>query len=120
MSARGWLKPVIDPDRSMNPDELTLRVWDLPRALQVGSGLFADDDIASAGPLVKSASGALSQALTKWHNTFGQWLVIALVARHVRAAPPASVDSFRSRVVALAVVVACAAVVRDVVVGLGR
>lgn len=52
---------------------------------QVGSGLFADDEIASAGPLVKFVSGATSSLLTSWHKTFGQGLIIALVVMHVAA-----------------------------------
>ena len=52
---------------------------------QVGSGLFADDEIASAGPLVKFVSGATSSLLTSWHKTFGQWLIIVLVLLHVAA-----------------------------------
>jgi len=54
-------------------------------AAQVGTGLFADDEIASSGPLVRFVSGATSSALTSWHKGWGQWLVLALVALHVVA-----------------------------------
>jgi cytochrome b len=54
-------------------------------ALQVGSGLFADDEIATNGPLVTFVSGATSERLTRWHTTLGQWLVIALALLHVAA-----------------------------------
>lgn len=54
-------------------------------AAQVGSGLVADDEIASTGPLIKFVSGSTSLLLTKWHKTFGQWLIIGLVLLHVAA-----------------------------------
>lgn len=54
-------------------------------AAQVGTGLFADDEIANTGPLIKFVSGATSLALTSWHKTFGQWLIIGLVVLHVAA-----------------------------------
>ena len=52
---------------------------------QVGSGLFADDEIASSGPLVRFVSGATSSLLTGWHKNWGQWLILAMVALHVLA-----------------------------------
>lgn len=54
-------------------------------AAQVGSGLFADDEIANAGPLVRFVSGATSSLLTGWHKHWGQWLILTLVALHVSA-----------------------------------
>jgi cytochrome b len=54
-------------------------------ALQVGTGLFADDEIATTGPLIKFVSSATSLLFTKWHKTFGQWLIITLVLLHVAA-----------------------------------
>ena len=54
-------------------------------AAQVGTGLFADDDISNSGPLVRFVSGATSSLLTGWHKNFGQWLIIALVLLHVAA-----------------------------------
>lgn len=54
-------------------------------ALQVATGLFADDEISNTGPLIKFVSGATSLALTKWHKGYGQWLIIALVVLHVGA-----------------------------------
>ena len=112
-------------------------------AAQVGTGLFADDEIANTGPLIKFVSGATSLLLTKWHKTFGQWIIISLVLLHVAAIlfyllkkkqnlvrpmlsgdkvlpadVPASADHVRSRGLALALVAACGAVVAWVV-GLG-
>lgn len=54
-------------------------------AAQVATGLFADDEIASNGPLVKFVSGATSLALTRWHHGWGQWLILGLVALHFAA-----------------------------------
>jgi cytochrome b len=52
---------------------------------QVGTGLFADDEIANTGPLIKFVSGATSSLLTSWHKTWGQWLIISLIVLHVAA-----------------------------------
>jgi cytochrome b len=54
-------------------------------ALQVGTGLFADDEIANTGPLIKFVSGATSSRLTSWHAGWGQWLIITLIVLHVGA-----------------------------------
>ena len=54
-------------------------------AAQAGSGLFADDEIASSGPLMPLVSGATSSLLTTWHKAYGQWIVIGLVVLHVCA-----------------------------------
>ena len=109
-------------------------------AAQVGSGLFADDDISNTGPLIKFVSGATSSLLTKWHKTLGQWLIISLVLLHVGAivfyrvrkqqnlvspmltgdkwlpaSVPPAVDRLASRGLALALVALCAALVAWVV-----
>ena len=109
-------------------------------ALQVGTGLFADDEIASTGPLIKFVSGATSLALTRWHRNIGQWLIIALVLLHVGAilfyllkkkqnlvrpmftgdkllavAAPASADGPRSRALAALLLAGCAGLVTWVV-----
>lgn len=54
-------------------------------AIQVGSGLFADDEIANSGPLTALVSGATVSSLTTWHKSVGQWIVLVLVALHVAA-----------------------------------
>ncbi|CAN5765327.1 cytochrome b/b6 domain-containing protein [soil metagenome] len=54
-------------------------------ALQVGTGLFADDEISNSGPLLKYVSGATSSLLTSWHKNFGQWLIVGLVVLHIAA-----------------------------------
>lgn len=112
-------------------------------ALQVATGLFADDEISNSGPLIRFVSGATSLALTKWHKGYGQWLIIALTLLHVGAilyyltakrrnligpmvtgdkqlvAPaPHAVDNARSRTMAAVLLAACAGLVAWVV-GLG-
>ena len=112
-------------------------------AAQVGTGLFADDEIANTGPLQKFVSGATSLALTKWHKGYGQWLIIAMLVLHITAilylliakrrnlvrpmlsgdkqlvAPaPAAVDNARSRTLAALLLALCAGLV-GWVVGLG-
>jgi cytochrome b len=54
-------------------------------ALQAGTGLAADDEIATTGPLVAYVSSATSLAFTRWHKGWGQWLVIGLALLHVVA-----------------------------------
>lgn len=54
-------------------------------AVQVGTGLVADDEIANLGPLNRFVSGATALEATAWHKGWGQWLVIGLAALHVAA-----------------------------------
>jgi cytochrome b len=109
-------------------------------AVQVGTGLFADDEIATTGPLNKFVATATGLALTKWHKLFGQWSIIALIVLHVAAvayylvvkkqnlvrpmisgdkalAPnvPGSADNGRTRAVAALLVALCAMLVAWVV-----
>ncbi len=101
--------------------------------LQVATGLVADDEIASSGPLFKYASSATSLAASHWHANFGQWIIVGLSILHVAAisfyglkrrqnlvAPmwngdkllaidvPATIDTMGSRAIALAIAVLCA------------
>jgi cytochrome b len=107
---------------------------------QVGSGLFADDEIATTGPLVRFVSGAASLQLTSYHKTVGQWVLLALVLLHVAAIAayrvrqrkdlvgpmirgdkmlppgvPSSRDSYSTRALAIFLLTACAAVVAGLV-----
>jgi len=100
-------------------------------AAQVGTGLFADDEIATTGPLFRFASEATVRLCTRWHTTIGQWGVLGLSALHVAAVlfyrlrhqrdligpmlngdklltadVPASVDTAGSRLLAVALFVA--------------
>jgi len=61
---------------------LAMLVWLLA---QVGSGLIADDEIATTGPLAHLVSTDLSLAWTGYHKGLGQWGFYALVGLHVAA-----------------------------------
>lgn len=54
-------------------------------AAQVGSGLFADDEISNAGPLARLVAGSTSSTLTAYHANIGRWVILALVVLHVGA-----------------------------------
>ncbi len=105
--------------------------------LQVGAGLFADDEISNQGPLAKHVSTALSLGLTSYHKSVGKWILLALVLLHIGAIAfyrlrrgrrltramvtgdmdlsiadvPASRDTAASRMLALVLLVACFALV---------
>lgn len=57
----------------------------LALAVQVATGLVADDEIFTTGPLYRFVSGATSSLATTWHTGWGKALVIALVALHLAA-----------------------------------
>jgi cytochrome b len=109
-------------------------------AVQVGTGLFSDDEISNTGPLINFVSGSTSLALTRWHRNFGQYLIIALIVLHIGAIlyyllrkkknligpmlsgdkslmthAPASADNVRTRLVALVLLAICVGVVAWVV-----
>jgi len=102
-------------------------------ALQVASGLLADDEIANVGPLNRFVSSSLAGQATHWHKDYGQWILIALVALHIAAVlyyllgkknnlvrpmivgdkslpagTPAATDNIATRLLALGVAVLCA------------
>ena len=52
---------------------------------QVGSGLFADDDIANSGPLAKFVANATVSLATNYHKNIGKFILIALVVLHIAA-----------------------------------
>ena len=54
-------------------------------AVQVGTGLLADDEIANVGPLNRFVSTATGLSAASWHKEAGQWIVLALVGLHVAA-----------------------------------
>lgn len=54
-------------------------------AVQVSTGLVADDEIANTGPLIRFVESATSLAATAWHKSWGQWLLLGLVGLHVLA-----------------------------------
>lgn len=100
-------------------------------AVQVVSGLASDDAISFTGPLAPHVPGAFVDWASSYHKAWGQWLVLGLVALHVLAivfylavkrrnltramvtgnaavdpALPASRDTARTRLLAVAVLVA--------------
>ncbi len=105
-------------------------------AVQVATGLVADDEIAFQGPLNRYVTTDRGLLATSWHRDFGQWIVLALVVLHIAAIvfyllrkknnlvrpmitgdkpiPPAdadtppSVDSARTRAFGLVLGAACA------------
>ena len=52
--------------------------------LQATSGLFADDDIATQGPLAAKVSNALVARMTTVHK-YNEWVIVGAVALHVIA-----------------------------------
>ncbi|MDM0038867.1 cytochrome b/b6 domain-containing protein [Variovorax sp. J22G21] len=54
-------------------------------ALQVASGLVADDEISASGPLTRFVSNATVSLASGWHTRYGKWIVIGLVSLHVLA-----------------------------------
>jgi cytochrome b len=109
-------------------------------AVQVATGLVADDEIATTGPLVQFVSSTTSLLATGWHKSWGQGLIIALILLHVgaiafyryrlghRLVPPMlagdkhlpvhvpeSDDTTATRIVAAVLIAACAAAVAWVV-----
>ncbi|MBU4325698.1 MAG: cytochrome b/b6 domain-containing protein, partial [Gammaproteobacteria bacterium] len=101
--------------------------------LQVGSGLFSDDEIAFTGPLVSLVSGEAVSLATSYHKNVGKFIVLALVVLHLLAivyyrfakkenlvrpmivgdkqfptAVPNARDSTQSRLLALGVLCLCA------------
>mgnify|MGYP001040948195 FL=1 len=109
-------------------------------AAQVGTGLVADDEIANLGPLNRFVSSDTGLAATGWHKQWGEWLVLGLVTLHLAAiffyllrrktnlvrpmvlgdkplpaGTPASADGLPQRLLALALLAACAGLVTWVV-----
>jgi cytochrome b len=108
--------------------------------VQVGTGLIADDEIASTGPLNRFVESATGIAATGWHKGYGQWILLTLVALHIAAivwyllgkktnlvrpmlsgdktlpaGTPAATDTGASRLLALLLGAFCAALVTWVV-----
>ncbi len=126
------------PDEHHHVGHNPLGAWSVYALLailvaQVATGLIADDEIASSGPLARFVSDATSHLATGWHKQFGQRIIVALALLHVVAvafnwlkrrdnlvAPmlhgdkrltadvPPSIDNARTRALALAIVAVCA------------
>lgn len=107
---------------------------------QVATGLVADDEIATTGPLNRFVSNAVAGRASHWHADIGQWMLLALISLHLLAiayylrrkrrnlvwpmwvgdkplpaATPASADSAATRLLALVLLALCAAFVKWVV-----
>lgn len=54
-------------------------------AVQVGTGLVADDEIANLGPLNRFVSTDTGLSATAWHKEGGQWVILGLVGLHLAA-----------------------------------
>jgi cytochrome b len=54
-------------------------------AAQVATGLVADDEVATTGPLNRFVESAVALKATGWHKNFGQYLIISLVVLHIAA-----------------------------------
>ena len=52
---------------------------------QIGSGLMADDEIATSGPLSKFVSNATVSLATNYHKNIGKWVLAALIVLHLAA-----------------------------------
>lgn len=132
-----YLKGSAHPEDGIGHSPLgALSVFGLLAVLiaQVATGLLSDDEIAFAGPLTRFVSNAVVGQATSYHKEIGQYLVIGLVVLHLLAiafyvlvrrqrivrpmvhgdkdlaAPAApSRDDWASRVVALVVLAASAA-----------
>jgi cytochrome b len=52
---------------------------------QVATGLVADDEIATTGPLYRFVESAIAARATTWHKAVGQYLVITRVVLHIAA-----------------------------------
>lgn len=85
---RAYLRGTPHPDDRVGHSPLgTLAVIALLLvvALQVGTGLVSDDEIAFVGPLNHLVSTATGLAATGWHKHLGKLLVLLLVSIHVGA-----------------------------------
>jgi len=83
-----YLKGVGDPAHSVGHNPLgAFSVFALLSILflQVGSGLFSDDEIAASGPLVKMVTGDWVATATYYHKEVGKFILLTLVGLHLAA-----------------------------------
>ena len=82
----GYLKGQGKPEHAIGHNPLgSLSVFAMLGILllQVGSGLFSDDEIAAAGPLVSLAPSAWVSLATHYHTAIGKLILLGLVLLHV-------------------------------------
>lgn len=138
---RGRVQPGEHLDVGHNPLG-SFSVWALLAvlAVQLGTGLVSDDEIANLGPLNHLVASETALSATSFHKTWGQWTVLALVGLHLAAivfyrvvrrqnlvrpmlvgdkplppGTPASEDGWRQRGLALVLLALCAAATAAVV-----
>ena len=138
---RGQVRPGEHLDVGHNPlGSLSVFALLAILAVQVGTGLVADDEIANVGPLNRFVSSAVALAATSWHKDFGSSLIYVLVAMHIgaivyylrrrktnlvrpmvdgdkllAAGTPASADGLAQRLLAAVLLALCAGLVTWVV-----
>ncbi len=102
--------------------------------VQVATGMVADDEISTTGPLNRFVANATGLAATAWHKGAGLWLLLGLVALHLVAIAfyrwrgsnlvtpmlrgdkllagdvPAAADNMRTRLLALVLAALCGTV----------
>ena len=82
----GYVKGMGKPEHAVGHNPLgSLSVFAMlgMLLLQVGSGLFSDDEIAAAGPLVKHVPGSWVSLATHYHADVGKLILLGLVVLHV-------------------------------------
>ncbi len=83
---RGQLRPGEHLDVGHNPlGAFSVFALLAVLAVQLGTGLVADDEIANIGPLNRFVETDTGLAATSWHKTIGQWTLLGLVGLHVLA-----------------------------------
>ena len=85
----GYARATLRGEHSFVPGHNPLGGWMVVAmlaavAVQATTGLFADDEIATRGPLAERVSEALVSRMSSIHSTV-QWVVAGLVALHVAA-----------------------------------
>lgn len=83
-----YLRGILSPEHSVGHNPLgSLSVLALLffALLQVSTGLFSDDEIATAGPLAKMAASHWVSTATFYHTQVGKLILIFLVMLHIAA-----------------------------------
>jgi cytochrome b len=85
--ARAWRGRAVPGDRVGHGPLGSLSVWAflLLLSLQVATGVVADDDIATTGPLNAHVGRHVAQRASAWYAGWGADLILALIALHVLA-----------------------------------
>lgn len=89
-SLRAYLRGDAGPEGRFEVGHSPLGAWAVLGMLallltQVATGLVADDEVATTGPLNAYVSAALAARASDWHEHPGQWLIWTAVLVHVAA-----------------------------------